>query len=303
MQIPFDEEQLKVQAPSLSKEIDDILSKEFQRVSFQNRNKIQEEIHGVSNACPEETPEMVVQSLEGLDKELDAIQEKEIYDKVSPFSYLYTKKYRLMFLRCDLFNAKKAAQRMVNFAEYMFNLYGTMDILERPLRLSDLKKGDRGKEVMESLKSGHSQLLPFRDRSGRKIWASHSDAMLWEFAVRVSCKHTWKNTPTVHLTRRILQEKCIVYLMLAAGDDEETQRKGFVWIMWLLDDGLKLPTQDDLSGKLWLRILGCVAQSPHLYHLYEIFKGHNECLLPYQWELPVCTNVSKILPFSRYSVQ
>jgi hypothetical protein len=195
MQIPFKEEQLKLKATSLSKEIDDILSKEFQRVSFQNRNKIQEEIHGVSNLCPEETPEMVEQSLECLGKELDAIEEKEIYDKISPFSYLYTKKYRLMFLRCDLFNAKKAARRMVIFAEYMFNLYGTMEVLERPLRLSDLEKGDRGKEVMECLRAGHCQLLPFRDRSGRKIWTSHSDAMLWEYAVKVSCMGINKADP------------------------------------------------------------------------------------------------------------
>jgi hypothetical protein len=67
-----------------------------------------------------------------------------------------------------------AAKRLVRFTEYMHQEYD-LEVLERPLRLSDVetKCGTRGKEVMNSLKTGHSQLLPFRDRSGRRVFTTH----------------------------------------------------------------------------------------------------------------------------------
>jgi hypothetical protein len=48
------------------------------------------------------------------------------------------------------------------------------EVLERPLRLLDLetKCGTKGKEVIHSFKSGHTQLLPFRDRSGRRVFTT-----------------------------------------------------------------------------------------------------------------------------------
>jgi hypothetical protein len=60
-------------------------------------------------------------------------------------------------------------------------------VLERPLRLSDLetKCGSKGKEVMNSFKSGHTQLLPFRDRSGRRVFTTHFKAMAFDAETRV----------------------------------------------------------------------------------------------------------------------
>jgi hypothetical protein len=63
-----------------------------------------------------------------------------------------------------------------------------LDVLERPLQLSDLatKCGPRGKEVMSSFKSGYTQLLPFRDRSGRRVIVAHFKSISFDAEIRVS---------------------------------------------------------------------------------------------------------------------
>jgi hypothetical protein len=168
-------------------DLDQMLSKEMQSLSIVDRTKVQEEIHGVSNLCPEETPEMVEKALKSMQQHLDCIQHKPIYDQLSPFSYLYTREWRLRFLRCELFDCKKAAVRLIRFTEYMEREYD-MEVLERPLRLSDLqsKSGGRAKEVMDSFRSGHSQLFPFRDRSGRRIFVTCGNHSLkYEIGIRV----------------------------------------------------------------------------------------------------------------------
>jgi hypothetical protein len=172
----------------LKQDFDQMLSKEMQSLSIVDRTKVQEEIHGVSNLCPEETPIMVEEALKSMQQHLDCIQHKPIYDQLTPFSYLHTRDWRLRFLRCELFDCKKAAGRLVRFTEYMKREYD-MEVLERPLRISDLqsKTGKRGKEVMDSFRSGHSQLFPFRDRSGRRIFVTCGNHSLkYDIGIRVS---------------------------------------------------------------------------------------------------------------------
>jgi hypothetical protein len=74
----------------LSKKIDDLLSKELQSLSIQERTKVQEEVHGVANLCPEENPVMIKEDLKTMQHHLDAIQNKHVYDQLSPLSYLHT---------------------------------------------------------------------------------------------------------------------------------------------------------------------------------------------------------------------
>ena len=124
--------------------------------------------------------------MKSMQQHLDAIQDKHVYDQLSPSSYLHTQEWRLKFLRSELYDCKLAAERLVRFTEYMYREYD-LEVLERPLRLSDLEsKGPRGKEVIESFKSGHTQLLPFRDRSGRRVFTSHFKAMFFDAEIRVS---------------------------------------------------------------------------------------------------------------------
>ena len=66
-----------------------------------------------------------------------------------------------------------------------------MEVLERPLaplRMDDLatKCGSKGKDVMKQFRAGHAQLLPFRDRFGRRVLFVHNEAIAFEDVIKVS---------------------------------------------------------------------------------------------------------------------
>ena len=181
--------------------LDDIIAKDFMELSFQDRNAISEEMHGVSTLSPIETPEMVTNAVHRLSMEIAAIRHKPSYDRsqqwnsISPTmgidcpqsiysynsetlsagthsTYVNTLDFRLRFLRADLFDAKKAANRLVNFLDMVMELYdGNDELLRRPIGLNDLNS----KEEKDYLKLGNHQLLPFRDRSGRRVVAMVPD--------------------------------------------------------------------------------------------------------------------------------
>ncbi|KAL3909608.1 MAG: hypothetical protein SGILL_008021, partial [Bacillariaceae sp.] len=167
------------------KQVDVLLANEMRALSFQDRTKIQEEIHGVANLCPNETPEMMRQALHSMQEHLNAIHHKPLYDQLSPTSYIHTKEWRLKFLRCELYDCRKAAERLLRFVSYMHGNYDA-DVLERPLSLLDLAKKTkrRSREVMECLKTGEIQILPYRDRSGRRILVTKGVTLSRDAVVR-----------------------------------------------------------------------------------------------------------------------
>ncbi|KAG7344954.1 hypothetical protein IV203_032485 [Nitzschia inconspicua] len=210
-----------------TQQVDELLSQELNSLSFQDRSKILEEIHGVANLCPEETPEMMESSLKYMQHYLDNIKHKPVYDQICPFSYVHSRDFRLSFLRCELYDPKKAAERLVRFTEYMAEEYD-MEVLERPLQMSDLqtKSGKRGREVFDCFKSGHTQLLPFRDRSGRMIGVSNGNyAMAYDPEIRY---------------------KSYQYILFVASRDIETQQKGLVFVSWGKGEATHWPHKEEL---------------------------------------------------------
>jgi hypothetical protein len=234
----------------LNQNFDQLLTEEMQSLSICERTKVQEEIHGVSNMCPEETPEMVEKALKSMAQHLNNIQLKPIYDQLSPSSYLHTREWKLRFLRCELFDCKKAAMRLIRFTEYMEREYD-MEVLQRPLRLSDLqtKSGNRAREVMESFRSGHSQLFPFRDRSGRRIFVTCGNHSLqYDIDIRVSLFLFLLFVFVPCTSHIVLQYKTYEYLFLVAASDTETQQKGVVFIFWTRGNP-PAPDKDEISSK------------------------------------------------------
>lgn len=77
--------------------------------------------------------------------------------------YVNTTEFRLRFLRAELFQTKKAAERMVKYLALLYETFGLV-ALRRPIRFSDLTKVEQ-----EFLRGGDYQLLPYRDRSGRRV--------------------------------------------------------------------------------------------------------------------------------------
>jgi len=115
-----------------------------------------------------------------------------------------------------LFNAKKAAIRLAKYLELAYELYGE-EALRRPLRIDDLNS----KEEIEVMNAGHTQLLPFRDRSGRRILAIHGDL---------------SSSTTSLLSRSALSKgpamKVLLYLWSTLMEDVDAQRKGLVLVFW-----------------------------------------------------------------------
>eukprot|EP00751_Fragilariopsis_kerguelensis_P037178 CAMPEP_0170949050 /NCGR_PEP_ID=MMETSP0735-20130129/29033_1 /TAXON_ID=186038 /ORGANISM="Fragilariopsis kerguelensis, Strain L26-C5" /LENGTH=283 /DNA_ID=CAMNT_0011359017 /DNA_START=341 /DNA_END=1192 /DNA_ORIENTATION=- len=177
------------------RKVDDLLIKEMMSLSFEDRNKISEEVHGVRCLARDESPEFIERSLQELELEMMKIpaSKKRAYTIASTLkekSYVNSRDFKLRFLRCDLFDAAKAAQRLIKYLDlitYQLKLnnndnhhyYPTTngnengnynnsdtDVLQRPVTLSDFND-----QEMAIFKSGHFQLLPYRDRSGRKVIA------------------------------------------------------------------------------------------------------------------------------------
>eukprot|EP00533_Pseudo-nitzschia_delicatissima_P009889 CAMPEP_0116087644 /NCGR_PEP_ID=MMETSP0327-20121206/5468_1 /TAXON_ID=44447 /ORGANISM="Pseudo-nitzschia delicatissima, Strain B596" /LENGTH=598 /DNA_ID=CAMNT_0003578715 /DNA_START=114 /DNA_END=1910 /DNA_ORIENTATION=- len=185
-----------------------IINKEMLKYNVTERNAIYEEVHGVGNLCPDESqPGMIEKALDALVYELDVMpahQKKEYTQSLSmPHSYIHTREFRLRFLRADLFDAKRAANRLVTCLQTMCLLYGPY-ALERPIRLSDFSKKE-----LKVFNAGRIQLLPYRDRGGRRV------------AVGIpSQKHNLHNPVT--------RAKIHFYLWWVASKSVETQRKGVV---------------------------------------------------------------------------
>ena len=175
------------------KQADELLLEELSRLSFQDRNNINEEIHGVRVLGPEETPELLERSLAALGMFLDQIiteppslktafnlsqspvlnptmepsnpQTNESSSPPSSTTYVNSRSFRLMFLRSELFDAKKAALRIIKYLDVVLEICGEYT-LRRPIQLTDFSK-----EEMRILRSGCIQLLSYRDRAGRPILA------------------------------------------------------------------------------------------------------------------------------------
>lgn len=147
-------------------EVDAALARHLNVMSLQERTELFEEIHGVLKPI-EETPSFIHQKLHLLEVELNKIPDgkKHGYNVASKVNreYVYDQKFKLMFLRVDRFDEKKAAIRLVTFLDRKLECFG-ISLLTRRVFFSDL---DIGAQSM--LRSGAMQVLPSRDRSGRVV--------------------------------------------------------------------------------------------------------------------------------------
>jgi hypothetical protein len=149
---------------------DAMLAHDLNALSLQERNKVYEEIHGV-DAPIEETPEIIELGLENLELELQDIRRRNLAFRdlmntlpSTTLQYLSSTKFRLQFLRADLFDIDKAAMRVVNYIIYVKDMFG-VHCLGRPLVMEDLDKDD-----IACLRGGVFQFLPSRDVAGRIVY-------------------------------------------------------------------------------------------------------------------------------------
>jgi hypothetical protein len=185
-----------------------LINKEMLKYNLNERNAIYEEIHGVGSLCPEESDEMIEAALKDLEREMEALpsNQKVVYEQShsrlstttndsnsnsnhqnkntnkTETTYIHGRDFKLRFLRAELFDAHKAACRMALFLETLLDLFGPQ-VLERPVNLSDFSKKE-----MKVLNAGRLQLLPYRDRGGRRVLVGipSQDHSRYEALTRVS---------------------------------------------------------------------------------------------------------------------
>jgi hypothetical protein len=152
--------------------------KQLNLQSAQERERVLEEVHGVADSQCEETPELIDQRLHLLEEEIQLIKKRTSYDRalfLSP-KYVLDRDFRIMFLRSELFDARKAANRLVRFFESKKELWGD-DKLARPITLDDFDE-----DGLAFLKHGAIQVLPEKDQSGRSVFflaTKHYSDMAW----------------------------------------------------------------------------------------------------------------------------
>ncbi len=196
---PNEEEDLPQQA------VNNLLSRELLQLSIKDRTAIQEEIHGVACLAPEETPQLLENSLLELALTLESDDlipphKKRAYMRSQQYvkSFVNNESFRLRFLRFTLFNAKKAAEKIVQFLDVAAELFGEF-ALQRAVQLSDFDNHD-----LKYLREGEFQFLPFRDRSGRRILAVMNPLMPREDPVSTFYGYQMLPKATQQDTHRLL---------------------------------------------------------------------------------------------------
>lgn len=192
-----------------------LLQEEIMKLSLQDRNDYQEEIHGVKIIAKEETPELLKESLRQLDAKLNSQRNPSfahfLKSQQKLPTYVNTEAFRLRFLRSALFDVSTAAAQINDYLEHATELFGDY-VLQRPIRISDFSK-----EELREFRKGRFQFLPYRDRAGkrgRRIFVVLPDQE-WE-------SMSWN-----------LKRKIRTYMLYVAAEDTEAQKYGIVVIVWV----------------------------------------------------------------------
>jgi hypothetical protein len=150
-------------------ELDRFIAQSIATLSFQDRQRELEELHGVSKQNPED-PKSIEEWLQQLDTHLNTIKQGTSYELAESMNraYVVNRDFRLMFLRADGYDPKAAAERMIRFFDMKGDLFGR-EKLVKDIMFSDLDEDDRA-----MLRTGAVQVLDRRDTTGRQITVSLS---------------------------------------------------------------------------------------------------------------------------------
>ena len=143
------------------------IEENFAKLSIGDRSQIDQEIDGTRCMLIDETPELLEYSLARLNIELESISYKKKVgfneSQKLPRTYINDPTFRLRFLRSQLLDVQKAALLLLKHCDFVLELFGRF-ALERQIELRDFSKHE-----MKWLLKGYVQLMPFRDKSGRRV--------------------------------------------------------------------------------------------------------------------------------------
>mmetsp|Transcript_5086 Transcript_5086/g.14753 ORF Transcript_5086/g.14753 Transcript_5086/m.14753 type:complete len:596 (+) Transcript_5086:130-1917(+) len=168
-----------------------MLSQELNELSLDRREQVMEEIHGVKsgrgiplpsahgahNERRQQEDILLQQFQEELDKYYISESCSESNSEFPAYQFardhgselIRDRNFQLAFFgRGEGGNcAKRGAIRMLNYLEFVLEVYDTEDVLFRPICLSDLDRDLGAREFMYN--NGPLQVLPIQDPSGRRV--------------------------------------------------------------------------------------------------------------------------------------
>lgn len=192
------------------------LVKDLNALSVEEREHVYDEIHGVEDAV-EETPEFLAQCLADMRIALEKVprRKRKSYDHalfLRP-SLEWDEKLHLLFLRANRFDVPLSALKLCRHFDHKLELFGESKLVEK-ITLSDLSEKE-----LRRMSEGGDQFLNQRDRSGRLIRFLNSSRQFPEDW------HDWKSAA-----------RYMWYQTMAALEDEEVQKKGAVYVLFLTGD-------------------------------------------------------------------
>mmetsp|Transcript_7848 Transcript_7848/g.13889 ORF Transcript_7848/g.13889 Transcript_7848/m.13889 type:complete len:481 (-) Transcript_7848:41-1483(-) len=205
--------------------MDVLLAQELNNLAFEEREGINEEIHGVRSLAVIESAQLVQDALLSFENLIRSrIQQEQalpgsdllisLYLQAQQLGYalIHQPSFRVGFLRAEFFRIPNAVERFLQHLKLLHDVLGEQAFRERPLTLSNMS-------VRESklLREGSFQVvLGRRDRFGRRI-------------AGVFDQYGGPNY-TLEAKFRVAR-----YILMAAAEDEETQKKGLVFFFYQMD--------------------------------------------------------------------
>jgi hypothetical protein len=146
-------------------DLDAFLASSIANLSYQNRMRATEELHGVIQSDYKETPSIISDWLQILDHYLSAVKYGSAYETAEANDPLYcaNSDFRMKFLRANKGNPRKAADQMILFFETKLSLFGE-EKLTKEITIDDLDEDDQ-----KCLQDGSFQILPCSDMTGRPV--------------------------------------------------------------------------------------------------------------------------------------
>lgn len=196
-----------------------ILARAMSSLPTAERDKIIEEVHGVSKPM-EEDAEFVSETLAALDSEI-ASQKNEAYEIAlkQNRSFVEDSDFRLMFLRSEGFDPSSASARLMQYLK-LKQMYFGEERITKDINFRDLSEDD-----ILSLETGAIQVLTEKDRSGR--------------AVVLVSPSLWNRQQTPENTMR-----ASYLLEMSLIQDTDVQKRGVVYIYYdtkRYSEGLSAP--------------------------------------------------------------
>lgn len=147
-----------------------LLAREMAGLSTSELETVQYDIHGVTEKVTE-TSELLREKLSELHTTIAEIRNSDptsasayiVAETMNP-GYVKDDSFRLLFLRASHFDVDQSCKRLLGHFEKKLELFGPQKLC-KTITLDDLDADD-----MDCMNRGQSQLLPYRDRSGRAVF-------------------------------------------------------------------------------------------------------------------------------------